>query len=200
MSSDLESRIRNEIREQDEIDPISRLEEIKKELERQLAAEKLLKHILGEEEYKDFINKGEIKVKSKRYLNRTYFIKELGLIDVIENNILVEKLCINTIESNFPLQDQLVSKKLCLEEIEELILKVANHMIPHDFGLLERINESREQLDLDIFSDNKEEFLKRIKEPTKFNLDNLFSDNKEESLKKIREYSRFDLENLFSEK
>lgn len=199
MSSDIESRIRNEIREQEEIDPISRLEEIKKELERQLAAEKLLRHILGEEEYKDFINKGEIEVKSKKHINRTYIIRELGMIDVIENNILIEKLCINVMESNFPLQDQLVTKKLGLEEVEEFILKMANHMIPSNFELLERIREPR-LFDLDLFSGKKEEFLKKIEEPKKFDLKHLFSDDREEFLKRIKDPRGFDLENLFSER
>lgn len=199
MNSDIESRIRNEIREYEEIDPISRLEEIKKELERQLAAEKLLRHILGEEEYKDFIDKGEIEVKSKMHTNRIYIIRELGMIDVIENNILIEKLCINVMESNFPRQDQLVAKKLGLEGVEEYILKVANRMIPSGFGLLERIREPR-IFDLNLSSDKRVEFLKKITEPKKFDLKHLFSDDREEFLKRIKDPRGFDLENLFSER
>ncbi len=207
MNSDIESRIRNELREQEEgIDPIYRLEEIKKELERQLTAEKLLKHLLGEKEYRDFINKGEIEVKSKKYPNRTYIIREFGKIEVVENNMIVERLCINA-GSNFPLQDELVAKKLGLEQAEELILKIANHIIPQEFGLLERVQEYKE-LDLkNLFSGDKEEFLKDIdkKLNKKFDLENLFSDNREEFLKSIdkqlkKDSRRFNIENLFAEK
>lgn len=131
LQDNFEPLIRNEIRKK-EIDPISRLETLKEELERQLTAEKLLKNVLGEEEYKTFIREGEIRVRSKKYQNRIYIIRELGKIDVIEidnskNKILVERLCINPRDPNFPSQDQLVAKKLGLEEAEELILKTANH-------------------------------------------------------------------------
>ena len=126
LPGNIEHLIKDEIR-QKEIDPINRLETLKEELERQLTAEKLLRHVLGTEEYMTFINKGEIRIKSKKYPNRTYIIRELGKIDVLENEKLVERLCINPRDPSFPSQDELVTKKLGLEDAEELILKTANH-------------------------------------------------------------------------
>lgn len=126
LPGNFEHLIKNEIRKR-EVDPISHLETLKEELERQLTAEKLLRHVLGAEEYMTFISKGEIRIKSKKYANRTYIIREVGKIDILENEKLVDRLCINPRDPNFPSQDELVTKKLGLEEAEELILRTANH-------------------------------------------------------------------------
>lgn len=184
MDISIESIIRNEIRGVE--DPISRLELIKKEIERQLSAERLLKSILGEEEYNNFLNKREISVTSKKYHNRYYLIRELGVIDVIENGVLKEKLCINPKESNFPLQDQLVAKKLGLEGAEEWILKTANHTTVSEISEFCKRIIKRFNLGFDPFIYKREESLKNIKE-NKINLGfDPFIDKKEESLKKVK--------------
>lgn len=168
---DIESIIRDEIRKKGETDPICRLELIKKEIDRQLSAEKLLKYILGDDRYREFIDNREIKIESKKYPGRYYIIREFGMIEVFENDTLKERLCINPTECNFPLQDQLVAKILGLEGAEELILKTANHTSIPIFSEFCRRIIKEFNLEFDPFSDRREDFLKRIREEKKFNLE-----------------------------
>jgi len=193
----IESIIRDEIRKAD-------IETIEREYRRQLFAEKLLKDILGDEEYRHFVDKGKILVKSKIYHNRIYVIRELGMIDVIDNEILTEKLCINPSEFDYPSQDILVVKKLGLEGAEELILKIANHIPVLLERIRERITAKEFNLEFDPFSDDiRKEFLERVRPSKKFNLEfDPFSDNiRKEFLERIRPSKKFNLEfDPFSEK
>ena len=188
----VESTIKEKIRNKN-VDPINLLEKIKIEVERQLMAEKLLRHVLGDNEYKNFLDNGEIKVKSKIYHDRVYAIKEYGLIDVIENDNIIERLCIHPAESDFPSQDQMVTKKLGLETIEDLILKTANHIPALHSDICEIIREFKVE---HMFTSNKE-LLENIDASKKFNFeDNIFSD-RGEYLEKLKSSRQFNLEYLF---
>lgn len=107
-------------------DPVERLVELQKLIQRQLKAEKLLKDVLGKEQYQRFLKDKEIIVPSKLHPHRQYVVKEFGKVDIIEKDELIEQLClIPTIDC--PSQDSLAMKKLLIEGDETLFLKTANH-------------------------------------------------------------------------
>ena len=110
-----------------EPDPIAELENLYNDIGVQMRAEKLLKEVLGEGSYMEFIQAHQITIASKLYENRYYTIREFGYVQVIDNGVITEELCLVPKEGNLALQDVVALKKLMLEGEEKKFLEIANH-------------------------------------------------------------------------
>lgn len=114
-------------------DPIAELEALKgevnglvEEIERMRRGEELLKEVLGEGRYKDFIRVGFVAIESKIYPKRIYIVREEGKVEVVEGGKTIETLCLVP-TTTVGKQDVLALKKLLLESDERMFLKTANH-------------------------------------------------------------------------
>ncbi len=108
-------------------DPIKELETLYSDIGVQMRAEKLMKEVLGDTLYNEFITTQQITIPSKLYPDRYYTIREFGFVQVIDHGQLVEELCVVPKDGAIVTQDVVALKKLMLEGDEKEFLKIANH-------------------------------------------------------------------------
>jgi hypothetical protein len=107
-------------------DPIKEMEQAKEQIDQILRAEKLLKEVLGEGRYKDFLITGIYTIGSKRHPDQYYIVREYGRVEIVEHGVTIDELCIVPTEA-IATQDVLILRKFMLEADEELFLKTAVH-------------------------------------------------------------------------
>ena len=107
-------------------DPVMEMEQFKSDLDVMLKAERLLKEVLGEGRYKEFLQAHQLTIPSKLYKDRYYIVREWGRIEVIQSGRILEELCIVP-TTQIATQDVLALRKLMLEQNEKEFLKISNH-------------------------------------------------------------------------
>lgn len=86
----------------------------------------LLRAVLGEPSYQEFVRKGHIEVPSRLYPGRAYLIKQWPeKVEVVEKGRTVAVLCAEP-ESDVPPADLIVIHKLMIEDNEQEFLRIAN--------------------------------------------------------------------------
>ena len=106
-----------------------RKSEEKKQKNAEKKAKKLLMGLISKADYRKFCDLGYIDVEGKS--GKLYRIEPGCQVKVFESktklNIYIDSLCILTEDTNLPLADEVIWKKLMVEANEKQLLKIANH-------------------------------------------------------------------------
>ena len=90
-------------------------------------AEVLLRSTLSSDEYRQLLSRSFVDVPSRTYAGRVYRIpRGPGQVLVLEDNRVVERLCVQPIEY-LPEADVILLHKLLIEGDERTYLETANH-------------------------------------------------------------------------
>ena len=90
-----------------------------------LAADELLKSILGDEAFANYKAKGFLEIDSPSYAGRTYQIRPGHMMTVMENKKVAHHLCIHPREA-IPASDGVAAQLLLALYDEERLLRLAN--------------------------------------------------------------------------